>query len=172
MLFFVLYQVFQLFCLPLIIPYVVIKNLSAQGTLTEHVGNIPTADRSKNVIWIHGLSQGEILSVQELVKKIKQDIPNAACYITAGTEEGKKVAAQQLGADYVSMMPHDDALAMALAFDRIRPKGIILLEHEIKPTLIMLAKFRSIPVYLLNAQYTSQTVTNLESFNYLYQPRI
>lgn len=175
MIIFILYQCAQLLLLPFFLPYTAIKNLYAQDPATiicESTGFVTPSDKAKNVIWIHGLSAGEISSAQELVNAIKRDIPNSACYITASTQEGKKTAQQQLACDYVSLLPHDDALAMSIAFDRINPKGIILLEHELKPTLMMLARLKSIPLYVLNAQYTAGTKSNLETFNFLYNPTL
>lgn len=169
---FIFYAFFQLLFLPIVIPYTFIKNIQASDTTTivaEQTGFIPASDTSKNVIWIHGLSAGEISSTQELVSEIKRNVANAACYITSGTEEGKKTAQQQLNPDYTSLIPHDDPVAMALAFSRINPKAIIVLEHEVKPTMVMLARLKSIPVYLLNAQYTSNTVKSLESYGFLYR---
>jgi len=169
---FICYELVQLFCLPFVIPYTLVKNLNAtQPThiVAEQLGFIPASDRTKKVIWIHGLSAGEISSLQELTHEIRKNMPNTLCYITAGTQEGIKVAQQQLNPDYVSLLPHDDALSMAIAFDKINPQAIILLEHEVHPTLIMLAKHKSIPVYLLNAQYTSNTRKNLETYGFFYR---
>jgi len=169
---FICYELFQLLFLPVFIPYTLVKNLNATeptSVIAEQTGFIPASNRNKKVIWIHGLSAGEISSLQELTQEIRKNLPGTACYITAGTEEGKKIAQQQLSPDYVSLLPHDDTLSMAIAFDRINPKAIILLEHEVKPTLIMLAKLKSIPVYLLNAQYTSNTIKNLETYNFFYR---
>lgn len=171
--FFALYQALQLLFLPIFVPYTIIKNIHAQtasSIISEQTGFVTQSDRSKHVIWIHGLSAGEISPMQEFVTTLKKEIPNSACYITSATEEGKKTAHQQLACDYVSLLPHDDILAMSVAFERINPKAIILLEHEIKPNLIMLAHLKSIPLYVLNAQYTSQTKTNLQDYGLLYQP--
>jgi len=168
---FICYEFFQLLFLPFVIPYTLVKNLNAAQTtsIAEQTGFIPATDRTRHTIWMHALSAGEMTSLQELTQEIRRTIPNSILYITAGTEEGKKTAQQQLNPDYTSLLPHDNILSMALAFDHINPKAIILLEHEIEPTLIMLAKFKSIPVYLLNGQYTSSTVKNLETYNFFYR---
>lgn len=135
----------------------------------EVCGDVPASDPSKHVVWIHGYNAGEILSVQALVQKIQSEIPNAACYITSSTPEGVRVAQSQVKPDYVSLLPYDNALSIAWVFHQIKPSSIILLEHEVWPTLLMYAQFRHIPIYLLNAQMTSATAHNLHSYNFLYK---
>jgi|GEM_PF-1002427 len=169
---FLLYQLLQLFILPIAIPYTFITQINAQEVSTlvkEQSGFVPQTESSEHVVWIHGLNAGEILSVQALVEKIKHEIPGSVCYITAGTQEGKNIAAKTIKADYVSMLPHDNAASMALAFARINPTSIIVLEHEVWPTMVMYASMKNIPIYLLNAQMTSCTAKNLNNNNALYR---
>lgn len=168
-----LYQMIQLTLLVLLIPYTYFTQMHAEKPallVYELAGMIPAADPTKNTLWIHGFSAGEISATQELVKMIKKNVVNSSCYITASTEEGKKIAEQQLAADHVCSVPHDDMLAMSIAFERIKPKTIILLEHEIRPSIIMLAHLKKIPVYLLNAQYTTHTKDKLSDYGFFYKP--
>lgn len=169
---FLLYQFVQLLILPIAIPYTFITQVNAQEVSTlvkEQSGFVPQTDSSQHVVWIHGLNAGEILSIQVLVEKIKQEIPGSACYITASTLEGKNIASKTIKADYVSMLPHDNIASMSLAFARINPTSIIVLEHEVWPTMVMYAHMKNIPIYLLNAQMTSCTAKNLQNNNALYR---
>lgn len=166
--FFILYQLFQLTILPLFVPYAFIK--AANTTIAqEQIGIVPATQKSQHVIWIHGLNAGEILSVQALIEKIKHEVPGSFCYITASTQEGRRVAQQTLHADYVSILPNDNIASMALAFERINPSNIIVLEHDVWPTMVMYAYIKGIPIYLLNAQMTSSTAKNLELYNTAYR---
>lgn len=169
---FLLYQFVQLLIVPIVIPYTFVTQIHAQevsALVKEQSGFVPQTDSSQHVVWIHGLNAGEILSVQALVEKIKYEIPGSACYITASTQEGKNIATQTIKADYVSMLPHDNIASMSLAFARINPTSIIVLEHEVWPTMVMYAHMKNIPIYLLNAQMTSCTAKNLQNNNTLYR---
>ncbi len=169
---FLVYQFVQLLIIPIIIPYTFVTQINEQEVITlvtEQAGFVPQTDSSQHVVWIHGLNAGEILSVQALVEKIKSEIPGSACYITASTEEGKSIASKKIKADYVSMLPHDNIALMSLAFARINPTAIIVLEHEVWPTMVMHAHMKNIPIYLLNAQMTSCTAKNLQNNNALYR---
>jgi 3-deoxy-D-manno-octulosonic-acid transferase len=166
------YQIIQIVLIPFLFVYSFSKQMYAHDTsyvAREVCGDVPASDPSRHVVWIHGYNAGEILSVQALVQKIQAEVPNAACYITSSTPEGVRVAQNQVKPDYVSLLPYDNTLSIAWAFHQIKPSSIILLEHEVWPTLLMYAQFRHIPIYLLNAQMTSATAHNLQSYNFFYK---
>lgn len=167
-LFFILYQLLQITFLPIVVPYTFIKAENI-NIAQEKLGIVPTTEKSEHVIWIHGLNAGEILSVQALIEKIKIDIPGSRCYITSSTQEGKTIAQKILNADYTSMLPQDNLASMALAFERINPSSIIVLEHDVWPTMITYAHMKNIPIYLLNAQMTSCTAKNLQNHTSFYR---
>ena len=157
--FFLLYQILQILVLPFFITYIIVRKFKGKpvfGNLKERIGLIPIIQhisKSKTpVIWIHAVSVGEILSTEELINKIKQTIPNAICYLTTGTLAGKNIAQQKINCDYISFLPYDFLLPMLLAFKRIKPSTIIIIEAELWPNLLMLAKLKNIPAYLLNAR--------------------
>lgn len=165
---FVLYQLFQIAFLPFFIPYTFVKATDTNSA-QEQMGIVPATQKSQHVIWIHGLNAGEILSVQALIEKVKREIPGSVCYITASTQEGRRVAQQTLKADFASLLPQDNIASMALAFERINPSSIIVLEHDVWPTMVTYARIKNVPIYLLNAQMTSSTAKNLEQFNSVYK---
>ena len=73
--FFVLYQVLQILLLPLIVVYIAIRKLKNKpvfGKFSERVGLVPKTPTEKNVIWLHAVSVGEVISLQSLIEKIKK----------------------------------------------------------------------------------------------------
>jgi len=163
---------YKLFLHLILLPLIV-TNLGAADFLSnvqEQTGFVPFSDRLKNVIWIHGKEAGEIVSIQKFIEMIKEEIPGSACYVTAATEEGERIARRQKDVDHAALLPHENILSMAVAFERINPKAIVVLEHEIHPTMLFLAQLKSIPIYLLNAQFTTYTVRYLTDYAFLYRP--
>src|SRR3972149_10015690 len=153
---FIFYQCIQVLGLPFIGMYLLMRKINGKsvfGNVRERFGIVPKISSSKQSIWIHAVSVGEIFALERLITQIKQDVPGVACYVTTGTVNGKKMAREKLGADYVSFLPFDFLIPMFMAFKRIKPKALILVEAEIWPNFLMMAKFQKVPLYLLNARF-------------------
>jgi 3-deoxy-D-manno-octulosonic-acid transferase len=159
-LYFVIYQIIEILLSPVFVGYLFfrkIKKKSVFGSLNERIGLVPKVSRGKKTIWFHAVSVGEVLSLQSLVEKIKKKDPDIICYLTVGTVAGKKIAQEKLPVDIVSFLPFDFFLFMMLAFRRIKPTQLIIVEAEIWPNLLMLAHFKKIPTYLINARISERS---------------
>jgi len=165
--FFIFYQFLQIFSLPLFLLYIIIrkiKNKPIFGKLSERVGFVPKPRSNKNVVWIHAVSVGEALSLQSFIEKIKKENPDTVCYLTVGTPTGKKIAQEKLQADVVSFLPYDFLPLIMLAYKRIKPKRLIIIEAEVWPNLIMLAHFKKIPLSLINARISKRSRDRYHKF--------
>ncbi len=172
---FLIYQIIQIICLPLIAIYLIKRWLNkkpAFGNFKERLGIVPNIPKAKNnkAFWIHAVSVGEILSIQSLIEQIKKEIPNACCYVTTGTPSGKKMAQKNLHADYISFIPFDFLLPVFLAYKRIKPKALIIIEAEIWPNLIILSKLFKIPAYLLNARISQRSKPRYQKLSFIFTP--
>ncbi len=172
--FFILYQIVQIISLPIFIVYLVVRKIKkkpAFGNLKERLGFVPkVTNPSKKVIWFHAVSVGEILSIQNLIKQIRTDIPNSTIYVTCGTPTGKMMAQKNLDANYISFLPFDFLLPMLLAFRRIKPTNLIVVEAEIWPNLLLIAQSKKIPAHLINARITQKSEKKNLLFKQLLRP--
>lgn len=169
-LFFVFYQSIQLLLLPFLIPFLFVRKMKGKsifGSFKERFGFIPMPPKSKKIIWIHAVSVGEVLSIQNLINKIKQNNPNSFCYLTTGTIQGKNIAKANSIADQISFLPFDFLITMLLGFARINPSYIIVAEAEIWPNFLLLAKLKKIPIYLINARISKRAEKKYYRFRFL-----
>ena len=169
---FVLYQLFQIICLPFLCVYLIIRRIKGKqtiGNLKERLGFIPKTLQSKKIIWLHAVSVGEILSIQNLIDQIKQKIPNSICYVTTGTIAGKEIAKKSLNADFISFLPYDFLPTIFLAFKRIKPTSIIIVEAETWPNFLMLSKFFKIPSYLINARISQRSKDRYQKLKFVFK---
>ncbi len=149
---FLIYQCILLVAFPVIAVLLIYLAIKGKiGSYKERFGFVPVSKHNE-VIWFHAVSVGEVLSLQQLIIDLKKNNPSICCYVTVGTISGKAIAQKQLSADYISFMPYDFLLCMLCAFNRIRPKAIIIVEAELWPTFLTLAWLKMIPMYLLNAR--------------------
>ncbi|MCF7899162.1 hypothetical protein K9L05_00750 [Candidatus Babeliales bacterium] len=170
---FIFYQILQILLLPIIIIYLFIryfKKKSVFGSFKERMGLVTKSTKNKKIIWLHAVSVGEILSIQNLIKQIKTEIPNSFCYVTTGTITGKNMAQKNLQfADKISFMPFDFLLPMFFAYKRIKPNFIIIIEAEIWPNFIILSKFFKTPIYLLNARISQRSENKYLNLKFLFK---
>jgi 3-deoxy-D-manno-octulosonic-acid transferase len=154
LLIFILYQILQLISLPIILVILITKQMKRKiiGNIAQRLGFVPVAPINRTIIWIHAVSVGEVLATQELINNIKRKNPTTLCYLTVGTINGMHMAHQQITADIISFLPYDFLPCMLLAYHRIKPNKLIIIESELWPNLIALARFKSIPSILLNAR--------------------
>lgn len=169
---FITYQLIQIIILPLFPIYLIIRKIKKKpvfGNFKERIGLIPKNKSKKKTIWIHAVSVGEILSIQNLIDQIKKKVPNSICYITTGTITGKKIAKKNLNYDYLTFLPYDFLLPIFVAFNRIKPNRLIIVEAETWPNLIYLAIYLKVPIYMINARISKQSEKKYELLRFLYR---
>lgn len=172
-LFFIFYQVIQILCLPLLIVFFLIRKFKKKpvfGNFQERLGFVPQINLNKlnnNIIWIHAVSVGEILSIQDLVNKIKQEKPNSLIYLTTGTLAGKNIAKKNINYDYLSFLPYDYLILILIAFKRIKPQYLIIVEAEIWPNLLLIAKLLNVKTFLINARISDRSKSKYFKFKFI-----
>ena len=160
---FFLYQTAQLFCAPFIFIYLFFRKFykKKQAVFTwERFGFVPTVPSGKKVVWLHAVSVGETLSLEFFITLIKKEIPGCICYVTVGTDAAKKLALKMLPNDIISFIPYDFLPCMVLAYYRIKPHSLIVVEAEIWPNLLMLTRVHKTKLYGLNARINDRSKKN------------
>jgi len=154
LLIFILYQILQLISLPIILGILITKQIQRKiiGNIAQRIGFVPAIPKNRTVTWIHAVSVGEVLATEELINHIKRTNPTTICYLTVGTINGMRMAKQHIKSDMISFLPYDFLPCMLLAYHRIKPNKLIIVESELWPNLIALARFKRIPSILLNAR--------------------
>lgn len=113
-----------------------IKGKKLVGLWQRLGGQIP-ASLPKKVIWIHGVSVGEIKAAQPLYLELKKEYPEHAFVITTTTLTGQQEAKRSLkGADLYAFLPFDFKWLTRLWVKRLKPKLFLLVESDFWPNLL------------------------------------
>lgn len=168
--FFIIYQLIQIITIPILFGYFIFRFFKKKplGTIKERLGLVPPTPQNTPVLWIHAVSVGEVLAVEYFINAYKKTHPSSHCYLTTGTIGGMLMA-KKLNADQVSFIPFDFLLPMYLAFKRIKPTTLIIVEAEIWPNLLMLAHVKKIPCYLLNGRINEKSASRRQFIGFLYK---
>lgn len=122
--------------------------------LRERLGHgLPQMMPGEESIWIHAVSVGEVLSLQNLVMELKKKHPSWKIYFSSLTNAGLKVAKKELkDADHVFFIPLDFARVVKRFFKTLEPKMLVLAEAEFWPNLLREARRQTNGILLVNGR--------------------
>lgn len=121
--------------------------------------------------WIHAVSVGEVAIALKLATKLKQIDPTFDCVLTTTTTTGFAFAQREPHA-WIEVMynPLDFWPIMRRAFDVIRPERLVLIEAEVWPNLVAIARARQIPTALVNARLSPRSERRFRQFRAFVAP--
>ena len=125
----------------------------------EKLGVINPPLLGEKVIMYHGVSVGEIIALENLVKKTKETFPDYKIVITTGTKTGQDIAKKKYEdvADFITYFPFDITICVKSFLDKIKPSVVLIAETELWPTFSEYCKNRNIPLYVINGRISDAT---------------
>ncbi len=125
---------------------------------TEKLGFFKAPRFKGKVIMLHGVSVGEVIALENLIKKIKTEFPYYNIVVTTGTKTGQEIAKKKFGEfAYVTYFPFDAGGSVFRWLNEIRPDVVLIAETEIWPAFVHQCFIRKIPVYLINGRISDST---------------
>ena len=107
----------------------------------------------------HGVSVGEIIALEDLVKKASKELPDYKIIVTAGTNTGKELAESKFKdiAHQVLYFPPDFPPFISVFLDKIHPEKVIIAETEIWPNFSYMVSKRNIPLFVINGRISDHS---------------
>jgi len=123
----------------------------------QRFGNIRRKFPQKQCIWIHAVSVGEVNATKTLIKALEQRFIDYEIVISTTTDTGNARANALYGDRfYVFYFPLDFSWIMRKAFARLKPSICLLMELEVWPNLVDIAKKLDIPVVVVNGRISEK----------------
>ena len=143
---------------PIIISYRILKNKEDKERYKEKF-SIPSRKRVKGkLIWFHGASVGEILSIVPLIKNYEKNKSIAQILVTSSTLSSSKVLKKFKFKKTIHQFYPIDTLFLTNKFLKFwRPYIAIFVDSEIWPCMYNNISDKKIPLILLNARLTKKT---------------
>ena len=143
---------------PFIIIFRIIKNKEDKKRFIEKF-SIPTKKRIKGkLLWFHGASVGEILSIIPLIKNYEKKKSIDQILITTSTLSSSKVLKKYNFKKTVHQFyPIDQSYLVNKFLKYWKPNFAIFIESEIWPCMFLNIYRKKIPLILLNARLTLKT---------------
>jgi 3-deoxy-D-manno-octulosonic-acid transferase len=134
----------------------------APSRLPEREGIAGTARPDGPLVWFHGASVGETLSILPLVERL---LPDMAVLVTSGTAASARILEKRLPQGAIHQFaPLDHAPWVARFLDHWQPDLAVLVESEIWPGMIAACQSRAIPLVLMNARLSQGSLRNWQRF--------
>ena len=112
----------------------------------------------KNLIWFHGASVGEILSVIPLIEKFEKDKNIHQILITSNTLSSSKIInGLRLKKTIHQFFPIDNDYFSKKFLAYWKPKIAVFIDSEIWPNMILNVKKKKIPLILLNGRINKKS---------------
>ena len=120
-------------------------------------------------IWIHAVSVGEVQVAGQLMRAMRAVNPELRFVFSTTSSTGWRTAEREVtDRDVLIYNPLDFPPLVRRAFDRIRPRAIILTETEIWPNFIRTAKRRGVPLFLANARISDRSAPRYRMLRWFF----
>ena len=166
---FFLYQIFLSLIIlisPILIIFRILKKKEDKIRFKEKF-SIPSKKRSKGkVIWFHGASVGEILSVIPLIEYYEKDKSINQIIVTSTTLSSSKVLNEFKFKKTIHQFYPIDHIYIAKKFlEYWKPDLSIFIDSEIWPCMFRQLEREKIPLVLINARITKSSFSKWQLFS-------
>tara|TARA_B100001540_G_scaffold161464_1_gene142883 strand:- start:3427 stop:4671 length:1245 start_codon:yes stop_codon:yes gene_type:complete len=142
---------------PIIIIYRIFKKKEDPKRFLEKIGKFKNKT-NKSLIWFHGSSVGEILSIIPLIEKLEKNKNIKKILVTSNTLSSAKILKKlKLKKTFHQFFPLDTEFLVEKFLNHWRPKAVFFIESEIWPNMIKKIKEKNIPLILINARITKKS---------------
>ena len=167
---FFIYQLFTSILLifsPLIILYRLLNNKEDKLRVKEKFC-LPSKLRGNGkLIWFHGSSVGEIMSIIPIIKRYDKDKSINKILITSSTLSSSKILTKiKFKKTVHQFYPIDHFFFSNKFLNYWKPNAAIFIESEIWPSMFRFIKNKGIPLILLNARITKKTFKKWRKINF------
>ena len=143
---------------PIIILIRIIKNKEDKNRFLEKFSIFSKERGNGKLIWFHGASVGEILSIIPIIEKYEKEESINKILITSSTLSSSRVLKKfKFKKTIHQFYPIDHILFTKKFLNYWKPNLAIFIESEIWPCMFKQLKKNKIPLVLLNARLTKKT---------------
>ncbi len=140
------------------------------GFAAKFWGRVPLPPVGKDCLWLHAVSVGEVNVLVTLIPALRQRWPQYHLVVTTTTRTGFELACRRFPQCTVSYAPLDFSWAVRTALRRLKPKALILVELEVWPNLIRLAKSSGVRIAIVNGRLSESSAQGYQRIGRWIRP--
>jgi 3-deoxy-D-manno-octulosonic-acid transferase len=138
----------------------------------EKLGFLKSPNLGDKVIMFHGVSVGEVIALENLIKKTKEEFPNYKIVVTTGTKTGQDIAQKKYAevADFVTYFPFDIPFCVNMFLNKVKPTVALIAETELWPVFAHYCKVKNIKLYTINGRMSDSTFKLYKTLAFFFKP--
>ncbi|MES2189543.1 MAG: 3-deoxy-D-manno-octulosonic acid transferase [Pseudomonadota bacterium] len=117
------------------------------------------AESTSELVWLHAVSLGETRTAAVLLKALRARYPGLRILLTHGTATGRAEGAGLLQPGDVQVwQPWDSKGAVMRFFSHFKPRLGLLMETEVWPNMVAVAKAQAVSLVLVNGRLSDKSL--------------
>ena len=134
----------------------------------ERIGR-PTKERPEGrLVWLHGASVGESISMLPLINRLLELYPDIHIMVTTGTTTSAEVMAKRLPQRaFHQYLPIDNPVFTTRFIRHWHPTIALWFESEFWPAMLSSIKRRNIPLILINGRISNKSFKRWQQFEFI-----
>lgn len=140
----------------------ILSNLEDKNRYTERFG-IPSKKRPDgDIVWIHAVSVGEVISCIPFINILKKINSSVNILLTTTTRTSSEVVLKRLQDKVIHQYVPFDVFTWVRRFVKYwKPKAVFFVESELWPNTLYYLYEKDIPIYLLNARISAKSLSRM-----------
>jgi len=174
---FILYNFLLVILWPFAVIYMLWRRYGQKKSAAAWWGRVPpeVSDALKSTFprfWLHAVSVGEVMAARPVARALKSLFPGCGIVISTTTDTGQDAARQGVARgefDATFYFPLDFAWTVLRVFKKVQPDAVLLLETELWPNFLHLAKRRGIKVFQVNGRVSDNLFRQSTRWHHVWQ---
>jgi 3-deoxy-D-manno-octulosonic-acid transferase len=126
--------------------------------------------QGQKCVWVHAVSVGEAMAVKPLLKALKESFPEIRIIMSNVTETGRSIAERIPEVDHCLYFPLDYRFAVKRALQQTVPDLVVVVETEIWPNFLRIARELGIPTVLTNGRISDRSFGRYLALKWFFRP--
>ena len=120
---------------------------------------------------MHAVSVGEVIAATGLVRRLRDELPRTAIFVSSSTLAGRATASEKLAtlADGIFYAPADYCFAVRRVLRNLKPSVVVVLETEIWPNLFREVQQIGAGLTILNGRISDRAFPRYRRFAWFFR---
>jgi len=150
-----------------VIVYRAIRHGRYRTGWAQRFGKVSRRSPEKKCIWLHAVSVGEVNAAKTIIEELEDRFADFEIVISTTTDTGFARANNLFGEKHhVFYFPFDFSRVLHRAFGNIRPAICLLMELEVWPNFISLARQLDVPVVVVNGRISDNSFSGYKKIKF------
>ncbi len=156
-----LYKILMLMAWPIVSLYMIYRKKKGKEDIArfnERIGKPSKIRPEGDILWMHGASVGETISMLSLIDKYLATYPNLHIMVTSGTKTSAALLADRLPKRaFHQYIPVDNPIYTKRFVKYWKPTGVLWFESDFWPSILSEISNKKIPLALVNGRISDRS---------------